>query len=179
MPYTIRFENMAEATAPAQWIRITDTFDDDLDLTTFELTEFMLGGEIFAIPAGLDSYQAMFERTIEGNDLVIDVDIALDYATRTLSASFMALDPETGWMPEDPMVGLLYPNDDTGRGDGHLAYVVNTVAGLASGTADHQQGPDLLRLERPHRHAARTQHGRRRSAHRPDRAVRQHSPPGT
>ena len=134
MPYTIRFENKEDATAPAQWIRITDTFDEDLDLDTFELTEFMFGGEVFAIPAGLDSYQARIARAIEGHDLVIDVAITLDRTERTLSASFLCLDPDTGWMPEDPMIGLLYPNDDMGRGDGHIAYVVNTVDGLASGT---------------------------------------------
>ncbi|MBC8422924.1 hypothetical protein H8E07_02260, partial [bacterium] len=134
MPYTIRFENQADATAPAQWIRITDTFDENLDLTTFELTEFTLGGEIFAIPAGLDSYQARLERTIEGNDLIIDVDIALDRSSRTLSVSLMALDPATGWMPENPLVGLLYPNDEFGRGDGSISYVVNTIVGLPSGT---------------------------------------------
>ena len=134
MPYTIRFENQADATAPAQWIRITDSLDKDLDLTTFELTEFMLGGEVFAIPAGLDSYKAQLQRTIEGNDLIIDVDIALDCPSRTLSVSLMALDPATGWMPENPLVGLLFPNDEFGRGDGSISYVVNTVAGLPSGT---------------------------------------------
>ncbi|HUT10528.1 MAG TPA: RHS repeat-associated core domain-containing protein [Thermoguttaceae bacterium] len=133
MPYTIRFENMADATAPAHWIRITDTFDEDLDLTTFELTEFMFGGEVFAIPTGLDSYQASLQRTIEGHELVVEVAVALDRVTRTLSASFMALDPATGWMPEDPLIGLLYPNDDNGRGDGSIGYVVDTVAGLETG----------------------------------------------
>ncbi|NQU26017.1 MAG: RHS repeat protein, partial [Candidatus Nealsonbacteria bacterium] len=134
MPYTIRFENKADATAPAQWIRITDAFDEDLDLTTFELTEFMLGGEIFAIPAGLDSYNAQLERTIEGHELVVEVAISLDRAARTLSASFMALDPTTGWMPENPMIGLLYPNDDNGRGDGHISYTIEPLDGLATGT---------------------------------------------
>ena len=44
------------------------------------------------------------------------------------------VDPATGWLPEDFLLGLLYPNDDTGRGDGYLTYLAQPQVGLPSGT---------------------------------------------
>jgi hypothetical protein len=44
------------------------------------------------------------------------------------------IDPQTGWLPEDIMQGILYPNDATGRGDGYVSYVVKPKTGLPSGT---------------------------------------------
>jgi hypothetical protein len=49
---------------------------------------------------------------------VVQVEAGLDKETRELIAKFVAVDPATGRLPEDPLVGLLYPNDETGRGLG-------------------------------------------------------------
>ena len=114
LPHTIMFENLADASAPAHWIRVEDVLDEAFDINAFELTGLVLGHEVFEIPPGLDAYQAMFERTIEGHELLIDANISLDRSTRKLSASLMALDPETGWLHENPLIGLLYPNDLAG-----------------------------------------------------------------
>ncbi|UCE27207.1 MAG: hypothetical protein JSW52_00175, partial [Candidatus Coatesbacteria bacterium] len=35
LSYTVRFENMADATAPAQEVIVTDTLDENLDWSTF------------------------------------------------------------------------------------------------------------------------------------------------
>ncbi len=58
----------------------------------------------------------------------------LDFDTRELHLTLQAIDPATGWFPEDPLVGLLYPNDESGRGQGHISYIVRPKAGLPSGT---------------------------------------------
>ena len=58
----------------------------------------------------------------------------LDRDTRVLTFILETLDPATGWLPEDPLTGLLYPNDATGRGVGSISYIVKPKAGLPSGT---------------------------------------------
>ena len=139
LSYQVRFENKSDATAPAQKIVVTDTLDDGLDLNTFELTEIAFGGQTIIIPPGLDHYETSLDITIDnefasGVSLRVQIDVALDINTPQLTFSMIALDPATGWLPQDVMVGLLYPNDQTGRGDGHISYTINPFFGLTSGT---------------------------------------------
>ncbi len=60
-------------------------------------------------------------------------------STRTLSLVLQALDPATGWYSDDPLVGLLYPEDGTNRGVGSISYLVKPMAGLPSGTVIQNQ----------------------------------------
>ena len=55
--YTIRFENLAAATASAQTVVVTQTLDPDLDLATFELMSFGLGGSVVELPDGRDFFE--------------------------------------------------------------------------------------------------------------------------
>ena len=134
IPYTIRFENKSTATAPAQRIIVTDVLDDNLDLDSLELTEIAFGEHVLILPAGLAEYETRVDLRPEGIDCVVDVAVALDRDTRTLSAELICLDPLTGWMPQDVDTGLLYPNDETGRGEGHISCFITPVAGLPSDT---------------------------------------------
>ncbi len=54
--------------------------------------------------------------------------------TRTFTLTLRAVDPLTGWSPESPLVGLLYPNDATGRGQGSVSYRIKPKENLATGT---------------------------------------------
>lgn len=87
-------------------------------MNTFELNEVTFGGHVVIVPPGLDSYQAMVDLQPEGLNVVVQIDIWLDRESRTVTAMLTGLDPDTGWLPENPLVGILYPNNDTGRGDG-------------------------------------------------------------
>ena len=53
--YTIFFENKASASAPAQEFFLTDTLDDNLHWSTFQLTEIMWGEHVVAIPPKADT----------------------------------------------------------------------------------------------------------------------------
>ena len=139
LSYRINFENQAQASAPAQRIVITDVLDSDLDLSTFQLTEIAFANHVITVPLGLDSYQTSVDLRPEGRNVVVQIEVSLDKDTRSLTATLMGIDPSTGWLPEDPLVGILYPNDSTGRGDGHVSYLVSPKAGLASGTAIENQ----------------------------------------
>jgi len=139
LAYMIRFENVSSATAPAHKIIITDMLDDDLDLSTFELTEIGFAGNMIMVPKGLGNYHATIDVLVDNEyvaqtTLRVQMDVSLDRATRTLTCTLMGLDPQTGWLPEDILLGILYPNDDTGRGDGNISYTVKSLAGLPSGT---------------------------------------------
>jgi hypothetical protein len=49
-----------------------------------------------------------------------------------LAAQFMTLDPLTG-LPPDVQSGFLPPEDGTGRGQGHLSYVIRAKPDVPSG----------------------------------------------
>ncbi|MDB5348917.1 MAG: hypothetical protein JWN86_164 [Planctomycetota bacterium] len=134
LAYQIRFENEADATAPARLITVTDTLDPHVDLNTFEFTEIEFANHIIAIPSGIDRYDASVPLiTSTGANIMVEVHAGLDRITRTISLTLQAFDPLTGWYSEDPLVGLLYPNDDTGRGAGSFSYLVRPNADSHSG----------------------------------------------
>ncbi len=132
--YEVRFENESDATAPARLITVSDTLDPNLDLGTFQLTGIAFANQSLSTPEGLDQYETTVPMNANGSDILVDVKAALDRATRVLTLTLQAIDPTTGWLPEDPLVGLLYPNDDSGRGEGSISYIVRPIAGLPSGT---------------------------------------------
>ncbi|MGB2614010.1 MAG: RHS repeat-associated core domain-containing protein [Phycisphaerae bacterium] len=139
LSYQIRFENVSDATAPAHFITITDALDEDLDLSTFELNEIAFAGHTIIVPKGLDYYETTLDLNIDNeyvtnSHLRVEINVSLDKAGRELTCTLVGLDPETGWLPEDILLGILYPNDDTSRGDGHISYTVKPKAGLPSGT---------------------------------------------
>lgn len=142
LTYTVQFENKPAATAPAQEIVITDTLDSNLDLDTFELTEIAFGDKLFLLPAGLHHYEALiplsFTNSLTGtwcDECVwVDVQAKLDFPTRKLTLTLTARDPLTGWFPEDPRLGLLYPEDGNARGRGHVSYTIAPRTDLSSGT---------------------------------------------
>jgi RHS repeat-associated protein/uncharacterized repeat protein (TIGR01451 family) len=134
LSYEIHFENKSDATAPAREIVVTDPLDPNLDLDTLEIVEISFGTNTLSIPLGLKQYEDLVPIGAGASSVFVDVRAGLDYQTRTLTLRLSALDPLTGWYPEDPLVGLLYPEDGTGRGQGHITYLVRPRAGTTTGT---------------------------------------------
>jgi len=85
--YQIRFENLPEATAPAQDIRVSDLLDPHLDATTAELTEVEFEGQVIAIPPGLKRYEATVPLHGGTNDLLAGVRAEIDVAAGRLDVS--------------------------------------------------------------------------------------------
>jgi hypothetical protein len=135
MAYQIRFENKPDATGPARQIVVTDTLDPNLDLDTFQLSEITFANQAITVPPGLDHYEMTVPIAANGTNIPVDVQTALDRGTRQLTLTLRAIDPSTGWIPEDPTVGLLYPDDATGRGQGSISYSAAPLAGVPSATA--------------------------------------------
>src|SRR5205085_793532 len=56
LPYRIDFQNLPEATGPAAEIVVNHVLDADLDLDTFELSDFGFGGINITVPSGRQFY---------------------------------------------------------------------------------------------------------------------------
>ena len=139
LTYNIPFENMSDANAPATLITVTDTLDEDLDLSTFELAEIGFGDQSITVPEGLNNYETTVDLTIDnefvsGAEVRVEIEAVLDVGTRELTLTIIGLDPATGLLPENTMAGILYPNDDTGRGEGYISYKVKPKDGLPTGS---------------------------------------------
>lgn len=134
LPYAVFFENdPVLATLPAQTVVITDELDGDLDLDTFELGEIVIGNKVVEVPPGRYAYTATVDLSSEGIDMLVRIEAELDFTTRTVTWTFTSIDPDTGQPTEDPLAGFLPPNTD-GRGEGHVSYMVEPLAGLPTGT---------------------------------------------
>ena len=130
--YVINFENDPEkATAPAQEVWIVDTLDLKVfDINTFEAGFLDIGGRLIETPFG----QQDCAWTVDMNpemDLTTEVNLTLDKAKGIAKWYFKSIDPATGELPVDAMMGFLPPNDSTGRGQGSVFFTIKLKNGLA------------------------------------------------
>jgi RHS repeat-associated protein len=132
LPYRIDFENDANATAAAQAITISDPLDASLDADTFELTEVVFADTVLTVPAGSRHFQTTVPVVVDGEAFDVLIEAGIDSATRTVFARFQSIDPDTALPPN--LAGFLQPENGTGRGQGHVSYVVRPHAGLPTGT---------------------------------------------
>jgi hypothetical protein len=135
LPFTIRFENDASATAPAQEIRVTAALDPDLDWTTFSVGDIGFGQTRVSVPAGTQEFHTTVDIICpDGYVLQVAISAGLDFRTGIATWSLRAVDPATGTLPEDPLSGFLHPNDITRAGEGFLQYTVRPRADANPGT---------------------------------------------
>jgi hypothetical protein len=133
LTYRIDFENDPKfATAAAQEVFITDELDENLDLTTFEFRGFGFSNRVFEISSGRSMYWTTVDLRPESN-LVVDVFLLLDPLTRTVSATFRSLDPQTGLLTEDPAAGFLPVNNEQHDGEGFVEFSIRIRSDLGTG----------------------------------------------
>ncbi|HDR14303.1 MAG TPA: hypothetical protein ENN79_02220, partial [Desulfobacteraceae bacterium] len=122
LPYTISFENPADATEYVKRIRIQQEIDENLDVRSFLLGDIFLGD----IQVHLPDYRASFSGDFDFVDelgFVLRVTAGVDVMSGIALWTFTALDPETGLVIEDPDRGLLAPNKD-GSQAGKVIYTI-------------------------------------------------------
>jgi outer membrane protein assembly factor BamB len=136
--YLIYFENQPEATAPAQEVFITDCLDYGLDWTTLKMEDIAFGDHALANSQDTPIFHARVTipdyREGEEKQWWVDIDAGFNGTSGCLETTFRTLDPETGQLPEDPLAGFLPPEDGSGRGQGYIAFSVETKKGLEPGT---------------------------------------------
>jgi Ca2+-binding RTX toxin-like protein len=146
--YTIRFENEASATAPAQRVVITQQLDADLDFRSLRLDDFGFNNQRFE----LDGRSAFLSQRLDltaTKGYVVDVSAAVDVATGLVTWTFQTIDPETGEAPLDATVGLLPVNDGTGRGDGFVTYTTRAKSNVTTGTVIDAEARIVFDTEEP------------------------------
>jgi len=132
LPYRIDFENDPSATSPAQVVYIWDPLISDLNTDTFELAEIGFGDTNIAVPPGLQYYETTVPMTYQNVDFEVRIEAGLR-GTDEVFINFYSINPETE-LPPTGGIGFLPPEDGTGRGQGHLSYLIRAREGLASGT---------------------------------------------
>ena len=146
LPYTVEFENDPKATAPAQIVTITDQLNENLDWSTFELTEIGFGDTLIPVPAGSQHFETTVPMTFDGVDFEVSIEAGIHLATGKIYASFYSIDPATN-LPPAVGIGFLPPEpahlsdlaedlkvEGRGRGTGHFSYTVKPKADTPSGT---------------------------------------------
>ena len=148
LAYTIRFENQAAATLPAQEVVITQQLDAELDFRTFRLGEIGWGDFRYQPPANSAFVQVRVDRTAEqGFD--VDVVAFIDTQTGVVTWTLTTIDPATGEKPVDGRLGFLPPNDDTHVGDGFVSYSVKAKRTVQTGDVIDAQARIVFDIEEP------------------------------
>ena len=132
--YTIQFENdPGLASAPAKRVSITLPLDANFDPRTFRLGDFGFGGLIFNIPAGSAFYQTRLDLSATKGyfvDLIAGVDVVNRQAFWTLTT----IDPATGDVPQNALIGFLPPDRTPPEGEGFVSCAITPVAGVNNGS---------------------------------------------
>jgi len=148
LPYTIRFENVATATAPAQTVTITQNLDPDLDFRTFRLGSFGWGGLTFDVPANRSFYSQRLDLTAKYG-FAVDVFAGLDIKKGQIFWIISTVDPTTGEPPADPLSGFLPPNIANGVGDGFVNYTINPLKTAKTGDVIDAEATIIFDTEEP------------------------------
>ena len=134
MPYTIDFENVSTATAPAQIVTITDQLSSNLDWRTFQLGQIAFGSQVITVPAGRSFFETTIDLRPDGEDLLVQIDAGIDPTTGIVHWTFASIDPDTGLAPTAAGAGFLPPDDANHDGEGYVTYTVKPLASSPTGT---------------------------------------------
>jgi uncharacterized repeat protein (TIGR01451 family) len=138
LQYTIYFENVMTATAPAQQVVVVDQLDTNLDWSTLIPSEIAFGNQVLALSGQAGGYYAQATipdyRPDVNQSWWVDVRLEVDYQTGELLWTFNTLDPLSGEIPTDPLAGFLPPEDGSGRGQGHVSFTIFPKESLPLGT---------------------------------------------
>ncbi|MBI1293424.1 hypothetical protein GC175_00515, partial [bacterium] len=153
--WTIYFENMATATAPAQEVFINDSLPAELDWSSVRM--LAVGFDRYTVPFTARDNATTLRESIIIPDyrpevterLEVRVDAFINPQTGELNWVFTSLDPLTGDYPEDPLAGFLPPNDGTGRGEGYVLFEARILPDVALGTLVHNEADIIFDTNPP------------------------------
>jgi len=147
--YSIFFENLETATAPAQEVVITDQLDTaNMDLTTLSLAPIAFGNNIVTPPQGLSAFNTDVDLRPDKN-VIVRIAANLNPNTGVLTWRLTSIDPATGQLPEDPRVGFLSPDVNPPEGDGSVLFTIMPKQGLGTGTEIRNQASIVFDVNPP------------------------------
>jgi PKD repeat protein len=131
--YTIFFENLATATAPAAYVEVTDTLDmTKLDINTFQTSGFGWGDSVAFTDANRGDY-SLLKDLQPGKPNKLRVDVRIDTTSGIVKWKFSTLDPVTLQLTDDPTEGFLPPNINGVEGAGYVSFSIKAKAGVTTG----------------------------------------------
>jgi hypothetical protein len=136
VPYTVFFENLAAATAPAQQISIVDPLDLAVNPNAVSLDSLSMSGTVIDLGGGLHVSRTVDLRPATNALMKIQGDV--DTLKRQINWALTALDPTTLQLPSDPQVGILPPNKVPPQGEGNVTFTVSAQQGTTR-TSIHNQ----------------------------------------
>ena len=147
-PYTVEFENLPTASAPAGQVVITDQINPQLfNLSSFSFGPISFGSTTLTPASGSHSYSTMVSLQPAQNTIV-SVNASLDN-DGLITWTFQSLDPSTGLPIQDPSQGFLPPNVTAPQGQGTVSFMVQLNQGLATGTAIPNQANVVFDFNAP------------------------------
>ena len=149
LPYTIDFENIPTASAAAQRVQILDKLDPNLDWRTFRLKEIGFGNYRITVPENRAFFQTRIQLGADLGNLLADMSARLDITTGQVTWTLTAIDPKTGEQPTSASLGLLPPNDDTGRGQGYVTYTIQPKTTAPTGAQIANNATIIFDTEEP------------------------------
>lgn len=133
--YTVKFENLATATAAAQRVYVLDTLDKNkFDLSSFELSSITIGDSIYLLPPAINEFTQIV-KIKQFNNIDVLLNIKLDTVSGILSTTYLSVDPVTKELIDSvSLLGFLPPNTTAPSGEGSISYSVKIRNSLPSGT---------------------------------------------
>ena len=148
LSYTIHFENLATATAPAQTVIVTDQLDlQRVDVDTFRLGPIAFANQAFMPAPGARGWTGSVD--LSEQNLRVALSAGVDPTTGLVTWRFASLDPDTEQLTGDPNAGFLPPNINSPAGEGSVAFTVMPKAGLATGTEIRNQAAIVFDTNAP------------------------------
>jgi hypothetical protein len=98
-----------------------------------ELGEIGFNNTEVSVPTGLQAFAESGIRIPTDSNLTVSVTAVFSNANGTLNWVITAIDPITGELPEDPLLGFLPPNVTNGCGEGYVMFSVQARTNAASG----------------------------------------------
>lgn len=148
MDYLIRFENMPDASAPAQEVLIRDTLDtQSYDLSTFELGDITFSERLIEVPEGLQQFSTRVPVLNDQFELLITAKLVNE--TGIVTWKFTTIDPQLNDLPFDPLDGFLPPNQNAPEGEGSVAFTVKAYDDLTDGHKIDNEARIIFDLNEP------------------------------
>ncbi|MBP7497365.1 MAG: T9SS type A sorting domain-containing protein [Bacteroidales bacterium] len=123
-PYTIFFENKADATAPAHKAVITDTLDlSRFNIKDFYFSDISFGDTVISPQNGLKEFTADIDLN-PAKELIVRINAMLDTVKGVAIWEFLSLDPKTMALTDSIELGFLPPNINKPEGEGSVSFII-------------------------------------------------------
>jgi PKD repeat protein len=130
--YSIRFENLATATAPASEVVVTDTLDiTRLNASSFTFTGYGFGDSVY----NFYCYDTTFIHDVDlrpGKNVIVRTSGKFEPLTGALVFKLSSLDPATMQLTNVIDDGFLPPNEDTVSGQGYVSFIIQPNESLVT-----------------------------------------------